>query len=246
MAEPTNPQDPNVRRDEPAVGGPQDPELEANERAHQGLPEEDAGVETPAERLEATLSNPATIKAVLEFLQQEGLTLDEVEVEEGFWGWSEGAEIAHITQGSMDFYVSPDDETTTRMAITLVTNDLQENPEIFNQSFIENYIDTDRLKRDLWSDVEEMARENMRESGEEEDDDAVERQVEQELADPMEYLRGIYGNEDAVKQAIRIAGINIHEAAEDAVAADGEGHFLSTYDGNVHDLPGGGQYWRHN
>ena len=62
----------------------------------------------------------------------------------------------------------------------------------------------------------------------------------------MGYLRDVFGDQDAAKQAIRIAGIDTDAAAEDAIAADGAGHFLSSYDGEVHDLPHGGQYWRHN
>jgi len=227
-------------------------------------------------RLADILPNPATVTAVMEFLNEQGLALDDVEVKEGFWGWSEGSDIATIEYGSREFFVSPDDETTTRLAIAMVKQDLEEEPGMFNRSFIEGYIDRERLASDLLSDVEEQVRESpdsygwepdntrYNERGEEDEegkfnaegeafeeqtepsDDWVTAKAEELLRDPVAYLQEIYGDADGIKQAIEIAGINTDEAAEDAVAADGEGHFLGTYDGSVNDLPSGGQWWRHN
>ena len=62
----------------------------------------------------------------------------------------------------------------------------------------------------------------------------------------MRYLEDIYGKEDAVKQAIEIAGIDYNAAAEDAVDTDGASHFLSSYDGDSYETPSGLVYWRHN
>ena len=70
--------------------------------------------------------------------------------------------------------------------------------------------------------------------------------TESELKDPMSYLEDIYGREDAVKEAIKIAGIDIDAAAEDAVDTDGAAHFLSSYDGNSYTTKGGLVYWRTN
>ena len=46
--------------------------------------------------------------------------------------------------------------------------------------------------------------------------------------------------------AIKLGGIDIDRAARDAVDTDGPGHFLSSYDGETYELPGGGVYWRVN
>ncbi len=81
-------------------------------------------------------------------------------------------------------------------------------------------------------------------------DSAVERHIDDaitsRLEDPLEYLREIYGPEDAIKQAIQIGGINYKEAARDAIATDGLGHFLSGYDNTQIDLEHGAVAFRTN
>jgi len=62
----------------------------------------------------------------------------------------------------------------------------------------------------------------------------------------MAYLEKIYGSEDAVKQAIEIAGIDVNAAAEDAVDTDGPEHFVARYDGNYYTTKNGLVYWREN
>jgi hypothetical protein len=71
-----------------------------------------------------------------------------------------------------------------------------------------------------------------------------EAKTNEDLKDPMAYLEEMYGREDAVQQAIKIAGINIDAAAEDAVDTDGPEHFLASYDGNTYELDQGWVYWR--
>jgi hypothetical protein len=73
----------------------------------------------------------------------------------------------------------------------------------------------------------------------------AESEAKAQLKDPLDYLKDIYGD-DAVKKAIEIAGIDVDAAADEAVSTDGEGHFLSSYDGNTNDGPGKIVYWRHN
>src|SRR5208283_4883576 len=116
----------------------------------------------PSVKLEEVLDNPATIVAVTEFLKAEDLDILDVEVKQGFWNWSEGAECATIELGSKEYFVSPDSETTTRLAIALVKNDIDSEPGIFG-AFLEQYINRDRLRNDLYSDVEEQVRESLRE-----------------------------------------------------------------------------------
>lgn len=223
--------------------------------------------------------------------------------------------------GHKEWFVVADSDQERELAIEMVKQDLDDQPEIFNQSFIESHIDTDALRKALQSDVEserydylsdmsaedfwkEASREGIDEkwivetdspdgkgklpevfsseddainAGEDWKRDAVEantdedydegdfdyyveaadpddsdiqdladRMAEELLKDPMSYLEDIYGKEDATKEAIRIAGIDIDAAAEEAVNVDGAGHFLSSYDGQTYETPGGLVYWRHN
>jgi hypothetical protein len=114
--------------------------------------------------------------------------------------------------------------------------------------------EADRRPDDFWNEYEsegfEAPEENeegeRREPERSEIEELAERQTDAQLDDPMEYLEDIYGREDAVKEAIRIAGIDIDAAAEDAVDTDGPGHFLSSYDGQTHETKSGLVYWRHN
>lgn len=175
--------------------------------------------------------------------------------------------------GHKEWQVVADEDAAHELALAIVKQDLEESPENFNQSFIEGHIDMDRLKRDLWGDTRDSNEERLRdehdldfwreweaqgldmpeenEDGElESPDDSqieelAERLTESELQDPMEYLENIYGKEDAVKKAIEIAGIDEEAAAEEAVSADGEGHFLSD-DGNTETTDSGLVYWRVN
>lgn len=74
----------------------------------------------------------------------------------------------------------------------------------------------------------------------------AEEETSHRLRDPIAYLAGIYGDEEAVKEAIRIGGIDIEAAAEDAVRIDGWAHFLCQYDGNSQTTSSGFVYWREN
>lgn len=157
------------------------------------------------------------------------------------------------------------------LALEIVKQDLEEEPGNFEPSFIEQHINKDRLRRDLESDVLNMAEEDLREMSDrdfwrtaedyievpEEDEDGdmpdpedyiedvAEKMAADQLKDPMEYLEGIYGD-DAAKKAIEIAGIDINAATEDAVDTDGPEHFVARYDGNSSTTPNGLVYWRDN
>lgn len=75
-------------------------------------------------------------------------------------------------------------------------------------------------------------------------DEALEKAIDSMTDDKLsnggiEYLKEIYGDEDAIKKAIDIGGIDYDEASQDAVDTDGVGHFLDGYDGREEDLPSG-------
>jgi hypothetical protein len=103
-----------------------------------------------------------------------------------------------------------------------------------------------RYEGDGFDAPEEDDEGNRREPKSKEVQELAESLTEEQLKDPMAYLEDIYGREDAVKKAIEIAGIDVEEAAKEAVGADGPGHFLSSYDGATHVTPAGLVYWRQN
>lgn len=201
----------------------------------------------------------------------EDLTIDDEG--RGFSGFGVGT-FYLVELGSKEYIVARDDDEVHELAVEVVKQDLEEDPSLFNQSFIESHIDTDKLKRELKHDVMSSNEDRVREMRteefwdeaerfgmdvpeEDEDgelpdpedadlDDLAERMTDQELEDPMQYLEDIYGSEDAVKQAIEIAGIDVDAAAKEAVSSDGEGHFLSSYDGNINETKHGLPYWRVN
>ena len=97
-----------------------------------------------------------------------------------------------------------------------------------------------------WDAPEENEEGERREPTQSEIEELAEKMAEDQLSDPMAWLEDIYGKEDAVKKAIEIAGLDIEEAAKEAVGADGAGHFLSSYDNNTNVTPSGLVYWRQN
>ncbi len=273
------PGDPNqpIQRDEPAAQA--DPPVPAPEAqpvqpvAPAPEPEEveesqEAKVARWREELESTLDDDDLITAVLEFFEAENADLDDygVKVTDGYFSGS--ANIEGVTREG--YVVCKSDDDAEAAAIAQVTQDLENEPELFTQSWLESYINTERLANDLSSDVEEQVREspdsygwdkdeyyetedfetytdsegNVVEDPDEVSEDWITAKAEELLKDPVAYMQEIYGEADGIKQAIAIAGFDVAEAAADAVAADGWQHFLSRYDGDSYDLPSGGVYFR--
>ncbi len=194
----------------------------------------------------------------------------EIEGNSGLTGFGEGV-VYQISAGKREWLVAESDDAAHALALEVVKQDLEHEPEIFSKDFLESHIDKDRLRRELDSDVREMAEEDLRDMRDrefwrtaeryidvpEEDDDGdmpapedyiddvAEKMTEERLKDPMDYLSDIYGDE-AAEQAIKIAGFDIAAAAEDAVDTDGWQHFLSRYDGNSTETKSGFVFWREN
>ena len=203
---------------------------------------------------------------------------DELSIREerGLSGFGAGT-VYEITFGTSrsgkEWNVVESEEQERELAIAVVTQDLEQDPELFNQNFIESHIDQDRLRRELHAEVLDIQIDNLQEmdsddfwreyeregwDAPEEDEDGerrepdqseieelAERQTDEQLRDPMAYLEDIYGDE-AAKRAIEIAGIDIEAAADEAVSEDGPAHFLARYDGNSYTTPAGLVYWRSN
>lgn len=202
--------------------------------------------------------------------------VDELKIKESHLGSFGAGTVYEITirgGGHKEWNVVEDSDQEEELAIEIVTQDLNDQPEIFEKNFIESHIDMDRLRRELHSDVLNSNEERLRDEkpndfwseyerqgfdAPEEDEDGerrdpedseieelAEKQTDEELRDPMQYLDDIYGD-DAAAQAIKIAGIDIEAAAKDAVDTDGAGHFLSSYDGSTSETKNGLVYWRTN
>lgn len=196
----------------------------------------------------------------------------EIEEDSGLGSFGAGTVYSITVRGGRDkeWQVVEDEDQEYKLAIAVVTQDLEQEPEIFEKSFIESHIDKDKLRDELHSDALDMRTEDLNEmrardfwreweeegfelpehEGEddptdEEVEQLAEKQTEARLRDPMEYLEEIYGDEAAAK-AIEIAGIDVEEAAEEAVDTDGPAHFLARYDGNSHTTRAGLVYWRSN
>lgn len=180
-----------------------------------------------------------------------------------------------IEVGNKEYIVAEDTYSAEQLAIAIVTDDLENEPELFNKDFLRQHIDIDRLRRDLLSDVQDMIQEdlqydadrnvdnfwravedyievpepdeegNLREPDSLEVEKAAEKMAEDRLRDPIEYLEEIYGDE-ATAKAVEIAGIDIRDAAEAAVREDGWEHFVARYDGRSHEIDSGLVYWREN
>jgi hypothetical protein len=175
-----------------------------------------------------------------------------------------------------EYVVVPDEDTAEEIALTIVKNDLDNEPSLFG-SFIDDFINEKALKKWVYDArlqddyVDELARhqvDDFWDLAKRLDVDAVVpdtamdgnlmEPTQRQLAavkkayasayadNPMRYFEDMYSHNEAVKQAINAVGIDIKKAAEAAVKADGWQHFLATYDGNSETTDSGLVYWRVN
>jgi hypothetical protein len=218
-------------------------------------------------------------KAVLrEFCDTEGdYQPSDCEIEENAGLTSlHGGTYYTVTCDNKEWQIAKDHDSMRGLAIAIVEQDLTDEPENFIQSWLENHIDTNKLRRELETDVHDSNYDYANEIGAQrfweeapdhnidvpddvqtaldvgddprdptntELDAFAEDMTNDQLKNPMDYLRDIYGG-DATKEAIRIAGIDIDAAAEDAVDTDGPEHFVGHYDGKSHETKSDFVYWR--
>lgn len=224
--------------------------------------------------------------AVLKHMAKElGYEASDLEIEEdsGLGGFISDT-VYRIESGTKEWFVVENDDVERELALAIVKQDLEQEPEIFEHGFLVQHINEDRLRRDLESDTESA---NLDYYHEQDDDDLLrsaesegidiapfteepdeeeeegggeltitdrdgleealaEHKTAEDLKDPIAYLQDIYGDEDGLKKAIEIAGIDVDAAAEEAVNVDGAAHFLSSYDGRTSESDCGFIWWRHN
>lgn len=170
----------------------------------------------------------------------------------------------------MEYSACLSEEDADKIAVQVVTADLKDDPSIFNQDFIVDHINMDKLKewvldseresdyaRELAADDPKQfyrtcaqfsigVEDEAEPPTEDEIDALTEALAKDRASDPMAYLSDFYTAAQITAKAIEIAGIDIPAAAECAVSADGSGHFLSRYDGHLKLTAHGYAYWREN
>lgn len=202
---------------------------------------------------------------------------EDLDLDEGGKGFSSfGVDSFWLVElGKRSWVVARDQDALRDLALAVVTQDLEETPEMFGQDFLESHINVDRLRRDLHADEvnsnteyfndmrdRELLAEANRygcdadayieedEDGDEELDrdglieELAEAKATKDLKHPVDYLTDVMGQEEGLATAIKIAGIDVKAAAEEAVDSDGPEHYIGSYDGHSHELHCGWVYWR--
>jgi hypothetical protein len=197
---------------------------------------------------------PRTI-AMLEAKTDEEVT-DVSNVSNRGWTGHEGWSIE--TDGNRDYMVFATEKDAEDYARELVKQDLEDQPEIFNQEWLQGHINEEKFFRDLKMDLDHWAHEDVSENpsgydiSEKDVEDqtpafeqATEKYVEDYIEDikqqgVAEWLKGL-GSEDKI-----ITYLDIDEAVDSAINTDGWAHFVSSYDGNYDYLLDGSVFWRVN
>jgi hypothetical protein len=81
---------------------------------------------------------------------------DELKIRDDRSGFSVQAYEITIKGGKKEWKVVASEDDERELALEIVKQDLEKEPEIFNKDFIESHIDMDRLKSELHSDVLDM------------------------------------------------------------------------------------------
>ena len=198
-----------------------------------------------------------------------------IEEDRGMSSFGEGT-VYQVEWGVEEYHVAKNHDQAYALAVEVVKQDLEQEPELFNKDFIERHINTDKLRDELESDelnarIDELTFESGRDpdnfwidyeqegwDAPEEDEDGFRREPTtkeiEELAEAQtkERLQDPMQfleeiyGDEAAAKAIEIAGIDVDAAADDAVDTDGWEHFLARYDGKSHETASGLVYWRVN
>ena len=263
---------------------------------HEGVPvpsedDPDLGVDATKGEIERLLLGNWLDVALRQFAEAEDVALTDIVIDDH---WSErhgnydpaNMEETTAVQFEADarqYMMFKDHDAAEAFALERVKNDLNDEPGIFTQSWLKDFVNEDKLRQAIGDPNEEWENDvrglyyedlldKMVEEGWVEADDPVffkkngDKRVETKARvaalnvymedyidrrkppapDPWDWLQDIYGKDEAIKQAIEMAGIDIDKAAQSAVDTDGVAHFLSTYDGHEHELENGAVYYRTN
>lgn len=131
-----------------------EPEVEAEDTEEEDE-EVDLTTEQVAEKLGEDYSwGDKLCLAVAEFCEAEYYDpFGDIAEGRDFSGFSVSGEYVSIEVGSKEYLVCDTYDTAEELAVAVVTQDLEQEPELFNQTWLSNHIDVDRLRDDLMSDV---------------------------------------------------------------------------------------------
>ena len=160
-----------------------------------------------------------------------------------------------VTVDGIDYVIIQDEEESVRIATNQVKADLEDDPQLFNQTWLQDFIYIGECDKDIMvSEEENYIREMVTEDSEneifenEEDkkkwiDEIVKeklKEYEEGFEDPINYFvneQGMFSVADLMTQSW--INIDVEKAAEDAVQLDGWPHFLSHYDGEYEETENG-------
>jgi hypothetical protein len=203
--------------------------------------------------------------------------VEELKIEEdsGLSGFGEGT-VYLISEGrNIKYNVAENYDQAYALAVAVVKQDLEQEPEIFNKDFLESHINKDKLRDalegdelnsriddltydaernpdDFWKEYEREGWDAPEENEDGERREPTSSEIE-ELAEAQVKERlsdpmqflEDIYGDEAAAKAIEIAGIDIDAAAADDVDTNGWEHFLAR-DGNSHETGSGLVYWRVN
>lgn len=154
--------------------------------------------------------------------------------------------------GSFEFdgqeynWISDEDEAE-RIAIDVVKQDLEEEPELFNKDWLMGHIDEDKYWNDVRSDIANWVYEEPEsytrfiDDEEPEEDGEYSEEQKERMADGyledlkeqgiLSWLEELGCGGDKLSEHLS-SYLDIESAKEEAVQIDGWAHFLSRYDGN--------------
>jgi hypothetical protein len=194
---------------------------------------------------------------------------DSLDMEKG--RYSQWGKAGQFKADGTEYNVIESEEEAERIAKEIVKQDLENEPELFTPSWLQEYMevsDAPTIAQEMTdSEAEGMSDEDFVEQEGDKDEydsladdekeayvaDAKEKfinkranEMQQEIEqDPIQFFvkdHGIYSVEDLMKADFM--SLNVEEATESAVEIDGWAHFLSHYDGNYESTPGGMVYFR--
>jgi hypothetical protein len=126
------------------------------------IPEE---IVKPHAKFKTEKTEPFSSRFLYEFGKELGSKVDSQK------GWDNGTLI--VLDNGEEYVVYDNYDEAEADAINRVADDLNDNPEYFTKSWIENYIDEDRLKEVLESDISSTKRDDIEDRSEEEQVDEM-------------------------------------------------------------------------
>jgi len=196
--------------------------------------------------------------------------VDDIEIKDQVSGY----EIYDVKVNDEEYQIAMSEDEAESLALERVEEDLENEPSLFNQDWLMQFIeisDTDRrmisgeeadnLVDEVYDDDDILEKADKLE-----DYNATEDESEQEelLEEAKEIIRELEGDKiydelsDPIQYFVEDKGIytieellkapfiriNITEAKNDAIATDGWQHFIASYDGESHETKSGFVYWR--